>query len=102
MSLPKFLCSTIQVSRRIGEWHIIGIWIIEQDTQNIDEDLVMLAFIDPIGDQEVVGDAFDEEVGAFEEMFGELEEMTELEELDEIENLGSEFNFIDALGELDA
>ena len=62
----------------------------------------MISFIDPIGDQEVVGDAFDDEVGAFEEMFGDLEEMSELEELEDMENLESEFNFIDALGELKA
>ena len=46
----------------------------------------MQPFIDPIEYQEVVGDAFDEEVGAFEEVFGSLEDLSELEAFDEIED----------------
>ncbi len=57
----------------------------------------MLQFIDPIEYQEVVGDAFDDEVGAFEDMFGELEDMSGLEDLEEIQNLESEFSFTDNL-----
>lgn len=47
----------------------------------------MQPIIDPIEYQEVVGDAFDEEVGAFEEVFGSLEDLTELEAFDEIEDM---------------
>ena len=71
---------------------------------SIDEDLVMLQFNDSIEyqEEEVVDDAFDEELGAFEKMFGALEDLSEIEELDDMKHLKGEFNFMDALGELDA
>ena len=62
----------------------------------------MLHFNDSIEYQEeVVDDAFDEEIGAFEQMFGALDDISEFEDLDEIKQLKSELRFIDALGELD-
>ena len=60
----------------------------------------MLQFNDPIEYQEVVGDAFDNEVGAFEEMFGAFDELSEMDDIDEIENLEGELNFIDVADEL--
>ncbi len=60
----------------------------------------MLQFDDPIEYQEVVGDAFDDEVGAFEQMFGALDELSEMDDIDEIENLEGHFNFKDVANEL--
>ena len=45
----------------------------------------MLQFNDPVEYQDVVGDAFDEEVGAFEEMFGSLDDIEALEEMTDFE-----------------
>lgn len=59
----------------------------------------MLQLNDLIEHQDVVGDAFDDEVGAFEAMFGELDEMPELEALEEMEGLEGEINIIDELGD---
>ncbi|MFK7846297.1 MAG: hypothetical protein AB8G77_13450 [Rhodothermales bacterium] len=60
----------------------------------------MLQFNDSIEYQEVVGDAFDDEVGAFEEMFGALDEISEMDDIDEIESLAGELNFLDVANEL--
>ena len=54
----------------------------------------MLQFNDPVEYQDVVGDAFDEEVGAFEEMFGSLDDIEALEEMTDFEG---ELKLIDVL-----
>ena len=59
----------------------------------------MLQLNDLIEHQDVVGDAFDEEVGAFEAMFGALEEMSEMEALEEMEGLEREINLMDESGD---
>ncbi len=56
----------------------------------------MLQFNDQVEYQDVVGDAFDEEVGAFEEMFGSLDD---IEALEEMTNFESELKLIDVLDE---
>lgn len=63
------------------------------------EDLIMLPFIDEIEFPELSGDAFDDEVGAIEEMFGALEEMRE-EGLEELENLNTELANLASLANL--
>ena len=61
----------------------------------------MFAYIDPVEEQDVAGDAFDEEVGAFEAMFGALEDLSALEDLEAgLADLESAFDFNDSLDDL--
>ena len=53
----------------------------------LNEDLAMLQIINPIGYQEVVGDDVDDEMDAFENTFGELEDLSDIEDIE------SEFEF---------